>query len=1033
MLKGREQGIRWVMRFFLCTVTVCIAGSYVCYGQNDQSNPGRYRVFSLRNIPSSEGRAYLERLNLGTVSQLPAPNTLLLTAQSEELGKATSLLKLVDSDEHYVIKALFAVSETENLPSNEDIARETGDISIGSFSNPPAAQAKNKAIIDIHEGSVVVIAPERLTDSIIASIVKLQESAEPAETEPNKAKAVEKKVYPRQDGSGELFNKLLDSIANAETDINSSESVLGSQEVERRRDVESLKSREAERRRTEALSVAEKRTEIVETQGRYESSDVNSRGYKPESVEIDSEMLDLDLPEKLNITDLLGLIGEYLELDYMYDAAKIKGDVTLRLRGPIKVRDLYPLLESVLKFKGFVMARKGNLVTIVPAGEVLDIDPVLLHDEADEVRYGDVIITRIFKLKYVDPGSAKNLLSGMKLGVSISAIAETSTLIVTGYAYRMGRIEELLAMVDEPSRRKFQFRQLKYTMAKTLAPKIKTLAENLGTISVTIAAPVSAPARTKRGRKVAPAPGRPSEKPAVYLDADERTNRILMIGSEEQLEIVNGLIDSLDVVQQDLRTMRLYEIQHVGAEEVKNKLQELGVINTGRAAAPGRVSSPGKGAARTATTTALEAPVEEPQIVIVDATNSLLVNATAEQHIQIATIISYIDSETLERAIPYEIYPLENQDPEALAEVLQKLIQETVKDKEGKIQKTVKKIDEDIVIVPDENTFSIIVYASKKNQEWIRKLITTLDKRRPQVLIDVMLVEISKTDLFAYDLDLITKIPLMAAGDALSLAGTGAIFSGKKTAVYRSVGGTGTGFYADRHIEALLTLMQEKGYGRVLAQPRILVNDNEQGTIDKKTTLYIARTSQTGRVGDDTSTTADFFDKSYTFETFTSGIELTITPHISEGNLLRLEIEMSRSSQIPEGEIAENEPPPDLKEDNISTIVTVPDKSTIILGGILQLDQSKGGSKIPGLGDIPIIGGLFRTIDDVDRQTRLYIFVRANILRPAETSGLPELVKISEREKSAFERGESEFQKYQDWPGIEPEPMDPVRVLEAEE
>ncbi len=136
--------------------------------------------------------------------------------------------------------------------------------------------------------------------------------------------------------------------------------------------------------------------------------------------------------------------------------------------------------------------------------------------------------------------------------------------------------------------------------------------------------------------------------------------------------------------------------------------------------------------------------VEEPQVVIIAATNSLLVNATAEQHIRIAMIISYVDSRALEEAIPYEIYPLENQNPKDLAEVLQKLIQETIKDKEGKIQQVVKK-QEDIEIVPDESTFSLIVYASRKNQEWIKKLIKNLDRRRPQVLIDVTLVEISRT------------------------------------------------------------------------------------------------------------------------------------------------------------------------------------------------------------------------------------------------------------------------------------------------
>ena len=315
-------------------------------------------------------------------------------------------------------------------------------------------------------------------------------------------------------------------------------------------------------------------------------------------------MLELDLPEKLNIIDLLDLVGKYLQLDYMYDETQVKGEVSLKLQGPIKVRDLYPLLESVLKFRGFVMTRKGNLVTIVPAAEALGIDPVL-HPEVGEVQLGDVVITRVFRLKYIDTASAQNLLVSMKLGANISPIPETGTLIITEYAYRMARVEELLEMVDQPGAPKqFRFRQLKYTMAATLAPKIKTLAEQLGTVSVTVAAPSPAqPPARRRGQPAptptpaAPAAATAAAKTAVYLDADERTNRILMIGLEEQLIVVESLIDTLDVEQQDLRTMRLYDIQHVGAEEVVKKLQELGIIGgvaTGRITAGARPAAPGR-------------------------------------------------------------------------------------------------------------------------------------------------------------------------------------------------------------------------------------------------------------------------------------------------------------------------------------------------------------------------------------------------------------------------------------------------------
>jgi len=125
--------------------------------------------------------------------------------------------------------------------------------------------------------------------------------------------------------------------------------------------------------------------------------------------------------------------------------------------------------------------------------------------------------------------------------------------------------------------------------------------------------------------------------------------------------------------------------------------------------------------------------------------------------------------------------------------------------------------------------------------------------------------------------------------------------------------------------------------------------------------------------------------------------------------------------------------PPDYTTSNLTTIVTVPDGSTIILGGLTKLKQSKAGSKVPLLGDVPLVGGLFRTISNSDEASKLYIFVKANILRPDETAeGLAQLRRISERDRAAFEKAERKFQAKEDWPGIEPEPMDPLRVLEAE-
>jgi len=1000
MLKGQ---LRYGLYVKLCLATVMCAfwAGPVFAAQQPASEPTQYKIFALKHISPERGRQYLAQANLGTVSQLPGASVLLVTATPGELTRAAAVLKVVDSEQEFVIKAISSASKAGSLPSNEQIAAEVGDISIGTFASPPENKTGAKAIIDVHKGFVVAIAPAGLFEKIVSAISTIEPSTERVAEEP-----VTEPVEPNEPNA----------VATA----------------------------------------PEPKIKTTTPKTKTARTIAGAALYEPEPLPNGDEVLNLSLPEKLDIVHLLGLVGEYLNLDYMYDPTLIKGEVTLKLhgklRGAMRVKDLYPLLESVLKFRGFAMTRKGNLVTIVPVAQVLEIDPTL-RTEKNKLEHGDVIITCAFQLKHIDTTSAVNLLSGMKLGTSVTPIPDTATIIVTEYAYRMSRIQELLEMIDKPGvPRQFRFRQLKYTMAKTLAPKVKSLAEQLGTVSITVAATTAAPPVPGMPPSRIPptlpmvrptAPAAAGAQPTVYLDADERTNRILMIGVEEQLTVVEGLIESLDVAQQDLRAMKLYKIEFVDADEVKKKLQELGVIG-GAVETPSRITGGPRVTAATAegaqaaqspvsrtpgatSSQTTEALVEAPQVVVLASTNSLLINATPEQHTQIAAIIKYVDSETKADVIPYKIYKLENQKPEDLTQVLEKLIQETTKDKEGKIEKVVKRTEEEIVIVPDKNTFCLIVYASKKNQEWIGSLIKTLDQRRPQVLIDVTLVEVSRSDLFDLDLQLASKFPSLEPGAKMDVVGSikEPFLSTRSREVFSSPGtGVGEGFYSDRHIQALLTAMQDKSYGRVLAKPKILVNDGQPGTIKTTDTTNVKLEEYIPGVLDKPDRTIS------RWEPYTAGITLTITPNISEGELMLLEVELIRSDF---GDTPTAGSPPDKRESNIKSTVTVPDGRTIILGGLLKLNQSKGGSKIPILGDIPVAGGLFRSTSNTDRESKLYVFVKANILRPNDVAkGLPDLEKISDVNKMAFQKFEDEFQGYKDWPGIKPRPMNPQRVLEVE-
>ena len=1178
------------------------------------ANGHQQRLFVLGEISLEKGQAYLSELTGGEVRRLPDRRALLVAGSADQLRKTAVVLALVDGRDEYVVVTLAPLSAARDLPTNEQIAQTLGDVRIGTFARPPAPGKKARAIIDIHADAVVALMPVRFQREMVAlaelGSEGLQdttgtaasgkhadgEDGASAEKPPDNTVQVGSASKPSAPTAFETARPTRTSAASAGRPVHTA-SYQARADAEqpapappRAQERAGAKVPPAGETRSadgdiataalvgrptataEADAPSQDRLDItVSPSATTTAPRAVSSTYQPIALANGEDTLVLHVPEQLDLALLLDLAAEYLHLDYMYDPAHIKGQaVTLKLRGKlqgeIKVKELYPLLESVLQFKGFVMARhEGNLVTVVPVKEALDVDPEFVDADHGALEPGDMVVTRIIELQHVDVFSAVNLLERMKLAVTVSSVRETQTLIVTCYAHRMPRIERLLAVIDRPGRlRKIRFRALKYITANMLAEKTKTLADEFQTVGISITMSAQTPSPQQGGLPSpfpAPDAGYPggTAPPAartVYLDADERTNRILIIGYEDQLETVDQLIDAFDVPQQtlrtlqvyeltwveaesvkanlvelgiideaavvqrrlpvpvprpagqgvpvgpvreptpeghlverpsvvileatnallvnatreqhsnlteviryvdraqrDLRTMKVYDIEHIDAEEARKKLAELQICDISKSPGDGAPTVPPRVPARAASPRAAAPPTGfggtqtqpgpsfgEAHIVVLETTNALLVNAMAEDHQEIAAALQWVDTEMREEQIPYRIYPLENSSPDHLATVLQSLVQETTpnQDKEGKvIQAAVqKRMEDEITIVPDPNTYSLIVYASKKNQVWISDLVRQLDKRRPQVLIDVTLVEITKQDQFTYDLNLIESFPNLLNTSGVTGVDTGIVdqlLSGPRDhfADLQSNSGAFTGYYADRHVQALLQAMKSKNYGRVLAKPKILVNDNEPGMIKTTDTTYVETTSSIPVSGGGAGTDTTLIQTATDFTPYTAGITLDITPHISEGDLLRLDIGLKRSDFLT---TEDSTKPPNTTESEVLTAVTVPDGNTVILGGLLKLNQNKGGTKVPILGDLPLLGGLFRGVNNKDRQSKLYVFVKAEIIRPEQgiAHEMEDLKRLSERNRQAFEKHEMEFQRYQDWPGVKPETIEPEKVLDAD-
>jgi type II secretory pathway component GspD/PulD (secretin) len=278
---------------------------------------------------------------------------------------------------------------------------------------------------------------------------------------------------------------------------------------------------------------------------------------------------------------------------------------------------------------------------------------------------------------------------------------------------------------------------------------------------------------------------------------------------------------------------------------------------------------------------------------------------------------------------------------------------------------------EGMAIIADPERNQLMVRAPVRQQKEIERIVHEIDTRRPQIYLEVQIVTVNASNSFQLTVE-----------TALTNPGT---TNNSRVPVFTNFGllpnpndvnsvripfadGFTSAIIDDDWVPLVVNALQTEGNGKVLSTPRMLVNDNETATINSTTNESFAQTTQT--VGSPTQTSLG--------GQISAGTTLTVTPRISEGGFVTLELDIELSSF---GERPNPDLPPNTRSDSVQTIVTAPADSTVVVGGLTFQSENKSESKIPLLGDIPIIGNLFKSqTKDVSDRT-LYIFITPRILR----------------------------------------------------
>ncbi|MCC6575091.1 MAG: hypothetical protein IT462_15040 [Planctomycetes bacterium] len=303
-------------------------------------------------------------------------------------------------------------------------------------------------------------------------------------------------------------------------------------------------------------------------------------------------------------------------------------------------------------------------------------------------------------------------------------------------------------------------------------------------------------------------------------------------------------------------------------------------------------------------------------------------------------------------------------------------------------------------IVPNEKTNSLVVIATPSDYVELRKLIEKLDMRRPQVQIQVAILEVSDSDGFEFGVELASVDGFSKnSKEPRASFGTSFGYSSIVDDTGLPVGGTNGGIPAGRspnlalaggiftltkgsafEIPLIVRFLKTQSDTNVLSEPMVTTNDNEPAQINISTEIQLVENTQNATTGN-TQGAGPIAE---------AGINLSVTPQINQDDHVTLEIDLEVSSfQSPPATGAASAPPKSKR--TIVTKVTVPNRNTVIIGGLKSSESRKSVSKIPLLGDIPLLGELFKKTTTQENRTNLYIFVRPVILHDPNFDDLEKL------------------------------------------
>lgn len=654
--------------------------------------------------------------------------------------------------------------------------------------------------------------------------------------------------------------------------------------------------------------------------------------------------------ENVELSQVIKMIGAYTKKNFDIDPNIGSTPVTVITYDKIPPEMAYEVLESILTSRGFSMVETidGNLVKILPTAEAVPSDKTDLRRGTEEIpKSFDEISTRIVTVKYADATELSTILQRLgSKNARIDVYAPTQALIITDSADGLRRMFSFLEEVDVPGfETSMEIFTLEYTRAEVIQQQLEQVLMETGATGPRGATPqqmaASAQAPVRPTRTVRPTvPGAASStivgarEETLRMVPDERLNALIVVATDGMLERVRDLVRRLDTpTPYEANNLHIYELLHADAEQVETALQ--GIVGTApRAGSGGGGGGPGGapgggggGGAAQAVSSEVQPFEQKVQVTRYDQTNSLLVVSSPQDYKLLEAFIARLD-----------------------------------------VPARQVHVDAVIMDVTTSNDFGLTVDTASITGQDAFGLTNTAN-------ISTIYAALAGTADTANDIVLGPESGFAAGAALLGLGSEGGLTTGIFDQLTFEYNGQKISV---PFVPLLFQAIEKLTDVEVLSQPSLLTVDNEEAAIVVGQEVpFVVGTSQPS-----TNTEGNLISTGYTrVQREEVGVKLTVTPQISEGDYvaLQLEIEVSDldAKQVGTVDILG----PTTNKSLVTNRVVVKDGSTAVIAGLIRDNRSRDVTQAPILGDIPVLGWLFTSRSNSQNKRNMVVLVTPHIAK----------------------------------------------------